>query len=173
MTTLLKPVNGILPLEPGTALLGEVITWACPGIRVRHLDLVNALRDAGLEESVARELAPRHAFTRAGKKLAQARIIRQVSEDESTITFQFTRESREGDNFQYELETLLSLDENTGKVSCPLARLATLAQEHLDEGGAPARAALRRVVDRIHRLGRRLRLYEVPERPEAWGKLMN
>src|SRR5262249_42560817 len=111
---------------------GEIITWACAGVAVRHLDLVHALRDSGLDEGVARELAPRHAFSRACKKLAQARIIRQVGEDESVITFQFTAERKEDDRFCYELETLLTLDKATGKVSCPLPGLATLAQEELD-----------------------------------------
>jgi len=124
--------NGLAAAPPGAALLGEVITWSCGGVRVRHLDLVHALRDAGLDESVARELAPRHAFTRACKRLQQARIIRQVAEDSRTLTFQFTAEKKEGDRFAYELETLLTLDKGTGKVSCPLPGLATLAQEELD-----------------------------------------
>ena len=132
MSTLTAPRNGPPLVAPGTRLLGEVITWTCGGIKVRHLDLVNALRDAGLDEGVARELAPRHAFTRACRKLAQARIIRQVSEDAKTITFQFTSERKEGDRYEYELETLLSLDKDSGRVRCALAGLATLAQEELD-----------------------------------------
>jgi hypothetical protein len=119
-------------LAEGTRLLGEIICWACSGVAVRHLELVDALRDAGLDEGVARELAPRHAFARACKKLNEARIIRQVGEDDTTITFQFTAERRDGDRFAYELETLLSLEKATGKVSCPLPGLATLAQEELD-----------------------------------------
>lgn len=134
MTTDTKPVrNGFPALTPGTRLLGEVISWTCPAVTVKHVAVIEALRDAALDESVARELAPRHAFSRACKKLARERIIRQVSEDEKTLTFQFTKESREGGRFQYELETLLTLEKATGKVTCPLAGLATLAQEHLDE----------------------------------------
>jgi hypothetical protein len=110
-----------------------VISWTCPAVTVKHRAVIDALRESGLDETVARELAPRHAFSRACKKLARERIIRQVCEDESTITFQFTAEKREGDRFQYELETLLTLDKATGKVTCPLAGLATLAQEHLDD----------------------------------------
>ncbi len=91
-----------------------------------------ALKDAGLDENVARELAPRHAFTRACRKLSDQRIIRQVGEDESTVRFQFTHESRTGDKFEYQLETMLVLDKRTGTVSCDLPGLATLAQEHLD-----------------------------------------
>lgn len=116
----------------GQKLLGEIITWTCPGLAVRHLDLIQALRAAELDEGVARELAPRHAFTRACKKLSDQRIIRPVAEDEHTVTFQFTQESRHGDRFEYELETMLALDKKTGTVSCDLAGLATLAQEELD-----------------------------------------
>src|SRR4051812_13693141 len=94
----------------GAALLGEVISWNCPRLSVRHLDLIDALRAAGLDESVARELAPRHAFTRACKKLSDARIIRQVSEDAGRITFQFTAEHKDGDRFAYDFETLLTLE---------------------------------------------------------------
>ena len=132
MTTLTAARNGLPAVAPGTRLLGEIITWSCSGASIRHLDLVRALSDSGLNEGVARELAPRHAFTRACRKLAQARIIRQVSEDTRAITFQFTAERRDGDRFEYELETLLTLDKHTGKVTCGLPGLATLAQEELD-----------------------------------------
>ena len=74
-------------------MLGEVIAWACPGLCVSHADLVAALAAAGLDPGVARELAPRHAFSRACKRLSEQRIIRPVAEDASTITFQFTHES--------------------------------------------------------------------------------
>src|SRR5215472_1630510 len=104
MSTFTAPRNGVPFVAPGTRLWGEVITWACSGVKVRHLDLVNALKESGLDEGVARELAPRHAFTRACKRLSEARIIRQVSEDADTITFQFTSERKEGDRFEYELE---------------------------------------------------------------------
>jgi len=124
--------HSVLSLAPGTRLLGEIITWNASGITISHLNLINALRDAKLSESVARELAPRHAFSRACKKLSDARIIRQVGEDENTITFQFTAERRDSDRFEYELETMLTLDKESGRVRCPLAGLATLAQEELD-----------------------------------------
>ena len=132
MTTLTRPVNGILAVAPGTTLLGEIITWSCSGVAIQHLNLVTALRDSGLDESVARELAPRHAFSRACKKLSEQRIIRQVAEDDKTIQFQFTAEHKEGDHFTYDLETMLSLHKESGKVSCDLPGLATLAQEELD-----------------------------------------
>ena len=113
-------------------MLGEVISWTCAGVAVTHPALVAALRDAGLDEKVARELAPKHAFTRACKKLSDRRIIRQVAEDETSVKFQFTHESRDGDTYEYALETMLTLDKRTGTVTCDLPGLATLAQEHLD-----------------------------------------
>ena len=121
-----------VPVGVGTRLLGEVISWACPGVAVTHADLVRALEDAGLDPGVARELAPRHAFSRACKRLSDQRIIRPVSEDAATVKFQFTQESREGDHYEYRLETTLTLDKQTGAVTCELPGLATLAQEELD-----------------------------------------
>ena len=131
MTTLTR-TNGLFTAPPGTRLLGEIITWSCAKVSIRHIDLIEALRESSLDESVARELAPRHAFSRACKKLAQQRIIRQVAEDDKAIRFQFTAEHREGDHFSYDLETMLTLDKATGKVTCDLPGLATLAQEELD-----------------------------------------
>jgi hypothetical protein len=121
-----------VPVSAGTRLLGEVIAWACPGVSVTHSALVAALTDAGLDAGVARELAPRHAFSRACKKLSDQRIIRCVSEDADAVKFQFTAESREGDHFEYKLETTLALNKQTGTVTCELPGLATMAQEELD-----------------------------------------
>lgn len=128
MTTATVPI----PATASTRLLGEVLAWACPGLSVAHATLVTALTDSGLDAGVARELAPRHAFSRACKKLSDQRIIRPVSEDAATVKFQFTQESREGDKFEYTLETMLTLDKQTGKVTCELPGLATVAQEELD-----------------------------------------
>ena len=121
-----------VPVGAGTRLLGEVIAWACPGLAVPHADLVRALEAADLDPGVARELAPRHAFARACKRLSDQRIIRPVAEDATTIKFQFTQETREDDRYEYTLETTLTLDKQTGGVSCALPGLATAAQEELD-----------------------------------------
>ena len=71
MTTTTTSRNGFPAVAPGTRLLGEVLSWTCPAVAVRHAALIEALRDADLDESVARELAPRHAFSRACKRLAR------------------------------------------------------------------------------------------------------
>jgi hypothetical protein len=137
----------------GTRLLGEVISWTCSGVSVTHAALVAALEDAGLDPAVARELAPKHAFTRACKRLSDQRIIRQVAEDEATVKFQFTQESRDGDRYEYTLETLLTLDKKTGRVTCELPGLATLAQEELDRcidarSGADVTRVIQKLFDR-------------------------
>jgi len=120
------------PVGAGARLLGEVIAWACPGLSVAHTALVAALEAADLDPGVARELAPRHAFARACRTLSDRRIIRAVAEDANAIKFQFTAESREDDRYEYTLETMLTLDKQSGSVSCELPGLATLAQEELD-----------------------------------------
>ncbi len=121
-----------VPVGAGARLLGEVIAWACPGLTVPHADLVRALEAADLDPGVARELAPRHAFARACKRLSDQRIIRPIAEDTTSIKFQFTQETREDDRYEYRMETTLTLDKQTGSVSCELPGLATLAQEELD-----------------------------------------
>src|SRR5207248_3053227 len=113
-----RPMSGVngtarWPAAAGAALLGEVIAWSCPRAAVRHTALIDALRTAGLDEAVARELAPRHAFSRACRKLSDARIIRQVGEDEAVITFQFTAERKDGAHYAYDFETLLTLAKAT------------------------------------------------------------
>jgi hypothetical protein len=154
-------------VSPGTRLLGEIISWSCSGVSIRHLDLIDALREAHLEESVARELAPRHAFSRACKKLAHERIIRQVAEDAATIVFQFTAERREHDRFTYELETRLTLEKATGRVTCPLPGLATLAQEELDRCiAARTGGDVTRIVQRLFE--RRADLFPIRARGGAY-----
>jgi hypothetical protein len=162
MTTLTRP-GGFPGAPAGVRLLGEVITWSCTGVVIRHVDLIDALNGAGLDETVARALAPRHAFSRACKKLSEARIIRQVAEDDRAIRFQFTAEHRDGDRFTYDLETMLTLDKATGNVTCDLPGLAALAQGQLDHCiQARTGGDVTRVVQRLFE--RRADLFPVRER---------
>ena len=153
MVMTVAPRTSPFPFRAGAKLLGEVISWTCPGVALKFIVLIDALRSAKLDDSVARALQPRHAFARACKKLSDSRIIRQVSDDERYLTFQFTAESRAGDTFEYTLETLLRLDKQTGRVTCDLPGLATLAQEQLDHamenrGGADITRVIQKLFDR-------------------------
>lgn len=116
----------------GLRLLGEVITWK-PGDEVKkHTDVIQALKDSGLDEKVAREFLPRHAFTRAAKKLAEEKVIDVLREDSVEVTFQITKRFLSGDEWVYDKETLLSLNKTTGKVQCPINSLEVFAQQELD-----------------------------------------
>jgi hypothetical protein len=125
--------NGLPFTAAGIALHGEIITWNCSGAAIRHSELIEALRAGALDPGVVRDMLPRHAFARACRKLSEARIIRKADEDEGAIRFQFTAERKEGDHFQYDLETMLTLRKADGAIECDLPGLATLAREALDE----------------------------------------
>ena len=121
------------PVAAGTRLLGEVISWTCSGVSVTHPALLTALRDAGLDEHVARELAPKHAFTRACKKLCDRRIIRQVAEDEAARERPPPREDR--------APRLHPSDGATGKRTLPVRSWAFLFS-HWSTPSALASSAL-------------------------------
>lgn len=119
-------------VQPGQKLLGEIVTWTSSRVSIRHLDVITALRACGLDEAVARELAPRHAFARACRRLSDNRVIDVTGETKDRITFQFTAKRREEGYVSYDFETLLALDKTTGQVTCDLPHLAGSAQAELD-----------------------------------------
>jgi hypothetical protein len=45
LTATAPPTNGVPVVTSGTKLLGEVISWTCPGIAVRHADVIRVTRD--------------------------------------------------------------------------------------------------------------------------------
>lgn len=115
---------------------GEIVSWDLTSGTVITFDaLRSALAAAGLDEKVAREMAPRNAFARACHKLSERRVIRKVLDAAGVLTFQFTREvedeaaGRDGQRFRYDFEAVLALDKRTGVVTCDgnpeLADLAT------------------------------------------------
>lgn len=115
--------------------LGEVVSWKSPK-EVAFSRLKDALKNSGLDENLARDMLPRNAFRRAIKELDDDRIIRQVNEDADKVYFQFTRESKVGDKFDYSYETMLSVAKSTGAVDCEdgsRPELVALAQNFVDE----------------------------------------
>lgn len=117
---------------PGAELHGEIITWSMGGVAVTLGELRAALEANGLTTAVVRDMLPRHAFSRACRKLADRRIIRRVDEDEQVIHFQFTQEVRVGDGYEYNRETILTLSKADGAITCDLEALAVAAEEALD-----------------------------------------
>lgn len=121
----------------GMRLLGEIITWSAGKDSHVHSSVVTALKDAGLDETVARELLPRQAFGRACKKLTEERVIDVVNEDGRELKFQFTKryvdEVGGEKGWKYERECYLTLDKELGKVACPgNPTLEAAAQVELD-----------------------------------------
>lgn len=110
--------------------LGEVIAWRCSA--TNQAAMVDALRLAGLDVKMARELAPRNAFSRALKKLSDQRVIRQTAEDATDIQFQFTKEAKLGGEFVYEREALLTLRKKSGEIICIVPALKAAAEAALD-----------------------------------------
>jgi hypothetical protein len=126
----------------GLNLLGEIVTFgslvADEDKRTHlHNDVVKALTDAGLDASVAKEFAPRHAFSRACRKLSENKIIDVVAEDSATVYFQFSgkhhKEGDEGAEIEYRKEHLIKLDKEYGIISCKDAEMKARAQQALDE----------------------------------------
>jgi hypothetical protein len=125
-------VSTLFTVAPGQKLLGEIITWELKlGGTVPYTDVLDALAIAGLDTCAAKQLIPRNAFARACKKMAEKRIIRAVIEDAAVIKFQFTSEVNVGDELAYVKEAILTLDKNTGDITCPLVSLADRARTEL------------------------------------------
>lgn len=114
-------------------LLGEIITWSAGDGEHLHKDVIAALTGAGLDAKAAREILPRHAFTRAAKKLTEERVIDQVRESGDVIKFQLTRRQMSGDEWKYAKECVLLLNKTTGKIECTAnPALEAAAQKELD-----------------------------------------
>lgn len=119
---------------PKPVLLGEVVTWAIKTKQIAFSDLISALQNNQLDQAAARQLAARNAFSRACRTLSDQRIIRKIDETNDILVFQFTKEIDlgKGVGYDYQKETTLSLDKNTGYVLCPDNGLQAHAQQLVD-----------------------------------------
>src|SRR5262245_43642897 len=112
-------ISGFPTTTEGAELLGEVVSWFLPPrARVPFSALRGALEHAGLDAKVARKCQPRNAFSRAARMLAVQKIIRKVSEDHGTLTFQLTAEHNDGTQLSYSREAMIALDKETGAITC-------------------------------------------------------
>jgi len=114
--------------------IGEIVSWTCPS-SVPYGTLKAGLAAAGLHESMAPEMLPRNAFKRATRELEEGRIIRQVSETETELKFQFTKEflDKQAGEFEYSKECDLYLRKDTGQITCHDYGLEQKAQDLLSE----------------------------------------
>lgn len=114
-------------------LLGEVITWGMDNQVHSHSAVVQALKDAGLSTEPAKEILPRHAFTRASKKLTEDKVIDELAKDGDLLSFQFTKRELANKEWKYSKDTVLILNTATGKVECKDKKLESFAQRVLDK----------------------------------------
>jgi hypothetical protein len=114
----------------GVKLWGEVISWTIRNSTIAVAELDDAIRQAGLDPDQRKEMEPRNAFSRACGELKEGRIIRVTKDDpkDDWLEFQFTKESRVNDEFQYNLETKVSVHKRDGEVICPDAGLKAQAE---------------------------------------------
>jgi hypothetical protein len=120
----------------GVELFGELVCWSCNGVKVTYHQVLAALKQAELDQNVARKLLPRNAFKRACKSLAQNRVIREVKElsTSAELVFQFTSEIKGDDQkFRYEIEDLVKINRETGRIECGTVNLQERAQSLLDD----------------------------------------
>jgi len=113
-------------------LFGEVVVWDIVSDAVSYTAVLDALDQAGLDPSIATELSPRAAFTRACKHLKANRTIDKLKSKGGVISFQFTRKAMVGEEFEFEREARVELDCDTGEIKCDEApELAEKATELL------------------------------------------
>lgn len=115
----------------GAPTWGEIVTWDAKGPH-QHKAVVQALADSGLDPALAREFAPKNAWTRAARKLSNERLIEEWKADGDEIMFQFTRSMLTEHGIDHKEETKVTLDKQTGRITCPDESIRELAQQTLD-----------------------------------------
>ncbi len=129
---------------------GAIITWKAPPAPVKLADLRLALRRSNFDEELAKDMAPRNAFSRAAKELSTERIIKRVEEIDPEVKFQFTREFLCGGAFDYAREYDVFLHKDTGRVRCVDNYMQKTAQQLVDNHKATRMPAdITRLVQKI------------------------
>ena len=105
---------------------GSIVSWQSPK-EIPFSVLRSALVSSNFDEKLAREMLPRNAFSRAAKELSDKRIIKKTEEDKDTITFQFTKEWLEQQEYKFQTECFMTVHKEHGTVVC-----LDSGQEHQD-----------------------------------------
>lgn len=118
----------------GLKLWGRIVTWKPGNGKASHTAVLASLQQAGLDAKYAKELEPRHAFTRVASSMKKDGVIDFLRNDSADlVTFQFTKKFLAQDEWKYEKEAELQLDKVTGRVKCAIDSLRERAQRMLDE----------------------------------------
>lgn len=98
--------------------LGQIVTWKVPAM-VTLTALRDALTAANLDEELARDLHPRHIFTRALREMKAGRVIcrLQCDDAENRVSFQLTRQDAGITEVVYDREAQVNMDLHTGTIT--------------------------------------------------------
>lgn len=121
----------------GMELLGQVITWDAHGPHQLKA-VIQALKDAGLDEKYAKEFKFGNAFNRACNQLSEERVIDVLRQDADEVLFQFSKKHTIEDTsdgtteFEYKKEVKIRLNKDTGKLTCKNEEVRKQAEAELD-----------------------------------------
>jgi hypothetical protein len=121
---------------------GEIVTWNPPS-SVQHSILRLALSNAGLDPDLSPPMQPKNGFKRATTAMKEGRIIREVDDDGSVMTFQFTKEflDTQQQEFEYSTECKMYLHKANGMIVCARQDMEDLAKEKFAEKMASRNAS--------------------------------
>jgi hypothetical protein len=149
-----KAKQTTIPEMTGTQFLGEIVTFNARSKNILTKDVIErALLSEGLDNSLAKDLLPRHAFARACREMSDNRIISVLKEENNHITFQFTKQFLDSsqEEWKYAKEALLILNKTTGEIECKAnPQLETVAKEKL------AKSLVERTTNDITRIVQKL-----------------
>jgi hypothetical protein len=111
--------------------MGTIVSWEAPK-EISFDELTTAVLKAGFDSKYSREMAPRNAFSRAARDLADARVIRKLDEDDTEVRFQFTKEYMAANLIRYDFECMMWLHKEHGTIRTD----TTDAQELVDQAQA-------------------------------------
>jgi hypothetical protein len=112
--------------------LGTIVTWRVPS-SVGLTQLRESLQKTGLGETLAADMHPRHALSRALREMKEGRVIRTLRREGDLLYFQFTTEHFDAAEITYTKEAELTLNLETSCIECTVPEIAEHARKLLAE----------------------------------------
>lgn len=110
-------------------IIGYVAWWSVHSVSIVREQLIELLKQCGIDEKFARSHNYRAAFIRSLRELEDNRIIRPVEENSGAMVYQFTAETKVDDNeevkLQYDPETLVTIDKGVYRQTQDIAQAIT------------------------------------------------
>jgi len=96
-------------------IVGFLCWWSVKNVDIVREQLIDLLKQCGINEKYARSHNYRAAFIRALRELEENRIIRPVEENKGAMVYQFTAETKideEDVKLKYDPETLVAINKS-------------------------------------------------------------